>query len=89
MASLFTFDLLAKEGMARAGVFHTAHGPLLTPVYAPVGTQASVKAVTPRQLHEVGASLVLANTYHLYLRPGDALVAAGVFTVLWGGTGRC
>ncbi len=76
MASLFTFDLLAKEGMARAGVFHTAHGSLLTPVYAPVGTQASVKAVTPRQLHEVGASLVLANTYHLYLRPGDALVAA-------------
>ena len=76
MSPLFTFDLMAKEGMARAGVFHTAHGPLLTPVYAPVGTQASVKAVTPRQLHEVGASLVLANTYHLYLRPGDALVAA-------------
>ncbi len=76
MASLFAFDLVAREEMARAGVFHTAHGPLPTPVYAPVGTQATVKAVTPRQLQEVGASLVLANTYHLYLRPGDALIAA-------------
>jgi queuine tRNA-ribosyltransferase len=72
---LFAFDVVASEGVARAGVFHTAHGPLLTPVYAPVGTQATVKAVTPRQLQEVGASLVLANTYHLYLRPGDELIA--------------
>ncbi len=59
---------------ARAGVFHTPHGDLLTPVFAPVGTQATVKAVMPRDLREVGASLVLANTYHLYLRPGDDLV---------------
>jgi queuine tRNA-ribosyltransferase len=72
---LFSFDLLATEGRARAGVFQTAHGPLATPIYAPVGTQATVKALTPRQLEEVGATLVLANTYHLYLRPGDALVA--------------
>ncbi|MBN1920897.1 MAG: tRNA guanosine(34) transglycosylase Tgt [Anaerolineae bacterium] len=72
---LFRFELLATEGEARAGCFTTAHGPLHTPVYAPVGTQASVKAVTPRQLEEVGATLVLANTYHLYLRPGDELVA--------------
>jgi queuine tRNA-ribosyltransferase len=76
VASLFAFDLVAREGLARAGVFHTAHGPLPTPVYAPVGTQATVKAVTPRQLQETGTSLVLANTYHLYLRPGDALIAA-------------
>ncbi len=74
-ASQFSFDLLARHEMARAGVFHTPHGDLLTPIFAPVGTQATVKAVTPSQLEEVGASLVLANTYHLYLRPGADLVA--------------
>lgn len=73
--SSFSFELHARQGRARAGVFHTPHGDLLTPVFAPVGTQATVKAVTPAQLHELGASLVLANTYHLYLRPGDELVA--------------
>ncbi len=73
--ALFEFDLLATEGAARAGEFHTAHGSLPTPIYAPVGTQATVKALTPRQLGEVGAILVLANTYHLYLRPGDERVA--------------
>jgi queuine tRNA-ribosyltransferase len=71
----FTFDLLAQQASARAGIFHTPHGPILTPVFAPVGTQATVKAVTPAQLKETGASLVLANTYHLYLRPGADLVA--------------
>ena len=75
MDDLFRFDVLANDGQARAGVFHTAHGPLPTPVYAPVGTQGTVKALTPRQLKEAGATLVLANTYHLYLRPGDELVA--------------
>ncbi len=71
----FTFEILARHGRARAGVFHTPHGPIPTPAFAPVGTQATVKAVTPEQLKEIGASLVLANTYHLYLRPGDELVA--------------
>jgi queuine tRNA-ribosyltransferase len=65
----------AQSGRARAGVFHTPHGDLHTPVFAPVGTQATVKAITPAQLEELGASLVLSNTYHLYLRPGDELVA--------------
>lgn len=74
MSSMFTFDLIATDGAARAGVFHTPHGALETPVFAPVGTQATVKAVTPAQLAELGASLVLSNTYHLYLRPGDELV---------------
>ncbi len=73
--SQFSFELLARQGSARAGTFHTPHGDLLTPVFAPVGTQATVKAVTPRQLEEIGASLVLANTYHLFLRPGAELVA--------------
>ena len=73
---MFEFDLIARSGAtaARAGIFHTPHGDLLTPVFAPVGTQGAVKAVTPAQLKELGASLVLANTYHLYLRPGDELV---------------
>lgn len=71
----FTYELIAQDGGARAGIFHTPHGDLLTPVFAPVGTQATVKAITPRQLEELHASLVLANTYHLFLRPGDQLVA--------------
>jgi queuine tRNA-ribosyltransferase len=71
----FEFQLQAREGRARAGLFSTPHGEILTPVFAPVGTQATVKALTPAQLHEIGASLVLANTYHLYLRPGEDLVA--------------
>lgn len=75
MQGKFSFELTARDGRARAGVFHTPHGDLLTPVFAPVGTQATVKAVTPAQLQELGASLVLSNTYHLYLRPGDELVA--------------
>jgi len=71
----FTFQLLATDGRARAGRFQTPHGTLETPVFAPVGTQATVKALTPAQVKELGATLVLANTYHLYLRPGDDLVA--------------
>ena len=72
---MFEFNLLAKEGRARTGVFQTPHGELQTPVFAPVGTQATVKTLTPEQVKELGASLVLSNTYHLYLRPGDDLVA--------------
>jgi queuine tRNA-ribosyltransferase len=71
---MFEFDLVKQTARARAGVFHTPHGDLLTPVFAPVGTAATVKALTPAQLRELGASLVLSNTYHLYLRPGDELV---------------
>jgi queuine tRNA-ribosyltransferase len=75
MSETFKFELLAKEGDARAGIFTTHHGVIQTPLFAPVGTQATVKSVTPPQLEELGASLVLSNTYHLYLRPGDELVA--------------
>ena len=67
----FEFTLLAQDGAARLGRFETPHGPLATPLFAPVGTQATVKAMRPRDLRELGASLLLANTYHLYLRPGD------------------
>ncbi len=71
----FSFQLDARQGRARAGRFSTPHGDLYTPVFAPVGTQATVKSITPSNLDELGASLILANTYHLYLRPGDDLIS--------------
>jgi queuine tRNA-ribosyltransferase len=71
---MFDFTTTSTNGRARAGIFTTPHGDLLTPVFAPVGTQAAVKTLTPAQVEELGATLVLSNTYHLYLRPGDELV---------------
>ncbi|MCJ7434620.1 MAG: tRNA guanosine(34) transglycosylase Tgt [Anaerolineales bacterium] len=71
---MFEFTVTAKKDRARAGVFTTPHGNLQTPVFAPVGTQATVKTLTPEQLKDINATLVLSNTYHLYLRPGDELV---------------
>jgi len=71
---MFEFNITSKNGRARTGVFLTPHGELQTPVFAPVGTQATVKTLTPEHLKSIHASLVLSNTYHLYLRPGDELV---------------
>jgi queuine tRNA-ribosyltransferase len=71
----FSFEVTAQDGRGRTGTFHTPHGALETPLFAPVGTQATVKALTPEQVGELGAKLVLANAYHLYLRPGDERVA--------------
>jgi len=71
---MFSFSITAKDNRARAGIFTTPHGDLQTPVFAPVGTQATVKTLTPEHLKDIHASLVLSNTYHLYLRPGDELV---------------
>lgn len=70
----FQYEVIAKDGKSRAGVFKTPHGEIPTPVFMPVGTQATVKAVTPEQLLEIDASIILSNTYHLYLRPGDELI---------------
>ncbi len=72
----FRFELVATDpqSRARAGVFETPHGPLQTPIFAPVGTAATVKALSPRDLVDLGAQLILANAYHLYLRPGDQVV---------------
>ncbi|MDF1499361.1 MAG: tRNA guanosine(34) transglycosylase Tgt [Anaerolineales bacterium] len=84
----FTFKLDATDGRARAGRFMTPHGVLQTPVFAPVGTLASVKSLTPAQIGSSGTSLLLANTYHLYLRPGADVVAAlgGLHEFMgWGG----
>lgn len=71
---MFEFRTHAVNGRARTGIFSTPHGNLVTPVFAPVGTQATVKTLTPEHLKSINASLVLSNTYHLYLRPGDELV---------------
>ncbi len=71
----FSFEISAQDGRARSAKFSTPHGEIATPVFMPVGTQATVKALTPAQLEELGATIILANTYHLFLRPGDELIA--------------
>ncbi|MDE6059631.1 MAG: tRNA guanosine(34) transglycosylase Tgt [Clostridia bacterium] len=73
----FSFELqkVDPETGARAGVFHTPHGDILTPVYMPVGTQATVKGVLPNVLEDIGSQIILSNTYHLHMRPGDELIA--------------
>ena len=70
----FEFEVTATDGKARAGILHTPRGAIPTPIFAPVGTAATVKAVPPRDLEELEVKLVLANTYHLFLRPGDELI---------------
>lgn len=75
MAFEFTLEASDARSQARAGRLHTPHGIIETPVFAPVGTQASVKAMLPKDLHALGTTLVLSNTYHLYLRPGDERIA--------------
>lgn len=73
MASL-SFSIAAREGAARAGTLTTPHGTIQTPAFSPVGTKASVKGVSPETLTALGAQVVLANTYHLYLQPGEQIV---------------
>lgn len=74
MTPVFTFRLTHTCGAARRGEMVTAHGVVQTPAFMPVGTQGAVKGVLPRDLHEMGAEILLANTYHLSLRPGDARI---------------
>jgi queuine tRNA-ribosyltransferase len=75
--SKFSFKITKKlpATLARAGEIHTPHGVILTPSFVTVGTKATVKALTPEQVRDLGAQVVLANTYHLYLEPGDEIVA--------------
>ena len=72
----FYYELVKQDSRtgARAGILHTPHGDIETPTYMAVGTQASVKGVIPKDLKEAGSQIILANTYHLYMRPGDELV---------------
>ena len=78
--ALFDYTIEATSGAARAGVYETAHGSFTTPLFMPVGTHATVKGITVDQLHQVNSQVVLANTYHLYMRPGVDIVeeAGGV-----------
>src|SRR3954454_16902379 len=69
-----SFTLDATDGAARAGRFVTAHGTVETPVFMPVGTQATVKGLTPEMVRDAGARIILGNTYHLALRPGDEII---------------
>jgi len=71
----FAFRVTQTEGRARTGVLSTPHGDIETPAFMPVGTQGAVKGVTHRDLESTGAEILLSNTYHLYLRPGDDLIA--------------
>lgn len=71
---MFSFDIHNRLGLARTGTIHTPHGDIQTPAFIPVGTQATLKALTPEQLQAAGAQAVLANAYHLYLRPGPAII---------------
>ncbi len=68
------FDLEATEGVARAGVLTTPHGSVPTPAFIPLATQGSVKTLSPHELRDLGVTIVLGNTYHLFLRPGVELV---------------
>ena len=74
MPSAFSFAVGDRVDRARAGVFSTPHGNIETPAFMPVGTLANVKMLTPEELRDLGARMVLANTYHLYLRPGAEVV---------------
>ena len=69
---VINYELIAedKKTGARAGLLHTPHGTFKTPMFMPVGTQATVKTVTPEELEDMGAQIILSNTYHLFLRPG-------------------
>ena len=76
--TLFDYTIGAVSGAARVGRYETAHGDFTTPMFMPVGTHATVKGITVDELHELGAQVVLANTYHLYMRPGvDVVEGAG------------
>ena len=76
MSKPFSYELLhvCKQSGARLGVLHTPHGDIQTPIYMPVGTAACVKAMTPREMEEIGTQIMLSNTYHLHLRPTDTVV---------------
>ena len=76
MNSQFSYEVthVCRQSGARLGVLHTPHGDIQTPIYMPVGTSACVKAMTSREMEEIGTQILLSNTYHLHLRPGEKLI---------------
>jgi len=90
LANPITWEVLhvCRQSGARLGVLHTPHGDIPTPIYMPVGTSACVKAMTPREMQEIGTKILLSNTYHLHLRPGEDLIreAGGLHAFMgWNG----
>ena len=87
---MISFTVTATDGAARAGVLVTPHGEVRTPAFMPVGTQAAVKALAPEDARGAGAEIVLANTYHLLLRPGVSTSSSvsAASTALWRGTAQ-
>jgi queuine tRNA-ribosyltransferase len=75
MRGQFEIDASASDSAARCGRLQTAHGVVETPVFMPVGTQATVKCMAPDELRTLGAQVILSNTYHLVIRPGTELIA--------------
>src|SRR5580692_10040898 len=71
---MLSFSLLATDGTARAGLLRTLRGDVETPIFMPVGTQATVKGLTPEMVRQAGEQIILGNSYHLALRPGDELI---------------
>src|SRR3989338_2626439 len=85
---IFKIEKKLSKSLGRAGVLKTSHGEILTPAFVPVGTKATVKSLLPEEVKSLGAQVVLANTYHLYLQPGDELIkkAGGLHKFMnWGG----
>ncbi|MEC7166002.1 MAG: tRNA guanosine(34) transglycosylase Tgt, partial [SAR324 cluster bacterium] len=72
---MITFALQGHDGKARAGKIETTRGSIHTPIFMPVGTLGTVKAMTPEELKDIGVEIILGNTYHLHLRPSDSLIA--------------
>lgn len=84
-----TFKLHKTEGFARRAEIHLNHGVVQTPVFMPVGTYGTVKAMSPLELNEIGTQILLGNTFHLWLRPGLEVIAEhGGLTALWAGKNR-
>lgn len=73
---MFEFEIQHRDGRARVAQFHTPRGTVTTPMFMPVGTQGTVKGISPQELLDIGSQMILGNTYHLMLRPGEAMVAA-------------
>ena len=73
---MLKFDIIHKEGLARVGIIHTPHGNIETPAFVGAATRATVKALTMQEMNDLGSQAILANTYHLILRPGTDLIKA-------------